>query len=687
MSILTGGLLLTSEASAEQFADPEPHKGLEYGDYSDSIAFKLPAGPRGVVPPVRLGHSLRHVDGIVGQGWHLAATRVITRSGAYGAVPNSTGSDEFYLDGQRLYETSPGQWEPEQLDGSKLTYHSGSHTWTLKQAGWTYTFGSAPGDPKRGTLYLSSADGGAHLDPGGSLPGVICPVGSLNLCNIAAWYLTRAEDPFGNPTLYHYRVESLTKAPYWQTTAREHLLERIEYGPYWTSSSRGMEVVFEYKERPDPRINLSRGTPSFSTQRLHSVEGRVKGARTSRYEFEYLDQRSDDCLGQPYTRPERTVRSILSRVIRQPILPASRTPGTPITYDDHNPVPLVIRCLETAHEETTFAEDIDSNGYSDDDAIDVGGSYLGTSIHHIHPHASRLDPTQMWVTPVAVQLDSDGRTDLMVVGVDASGSSMSVAVQFFQSVAGAHPFNSDTGVARAWAADIEAHIRSAVQNGTGYRLGDIDRDGRTDLLVNDGTGGVDAISYLPNHVGGGLSPWGFLTRPTGLDPCDLKYGELTEVNGDGYLDLIVRPHDDTSCPTTHTAWIPNRGGGIELYSSDKRPLALPLELSSPTDPMTPDPRGDQAWHDTLATACSGVVTPPDLSGTGPSPEVYMGGQVRYSDLNSDGLVDAAVSLYGCWVEPITGGWEPVPASAFSRVYWGTGYGEFVPSRQSAGAPF
>jgi hypothetical protein len=75
------------------------------------------------------------------------------------------------------------------------------------------------------------------------------------------------------------------------------------------------------------------------------------------------------------------------------------------------------------------------------------------------------------------------------------------------------------------------------------------------------------------------------------------------------------------------------------------------------------------------------------------PDSFVRDQMRYGDFNSDGLMDVAIALFTKW-DPHPKCTKPGddcrsypdPHSLYSELWFGDGYGDFIPSGLSAGPP-
>src|SRR6266540_1841111 len=106
-----------------------------------TVPIALPPGIAGMVPNLSLVYNSQGGDGIAGQGWDLAGLSFIHRcpktrvqDGAARPVRTNPMTDSekdgICLDGKRLFERSPGVFEPESKDFSSITANSDYSTFT-----------------------------------------------------------------------------------------------------------------------------------------------------------------------------------------------------------------------------------------------------------------------------------------------------------------------------------------------------------------------------------------------------------------------------------------------------------------------------------------------------------------------------------------------------------------------------
>ncbi|HEY3497835.1 MAG TPA: hypothetical protein VGK73_24220, partial [Polyangiaceae bacterium] len=218
----------------------------------------------------------------------------------------------------------------------------------------------------------------------------------------------------------------------------------------------------------------------------------------------------------------------------------------------------------------------------------------------------------------------------------------------------------------AWASSIAEHLDGDhFHDQRGHAFVDLDRDGWVELLWSEDEDSIHMLQYDP--YAGRLESRVALFEP-GIGGA-LDRGFFADVNGDGVGDLIE---------PARMRWFPIRlvgpNFGAQLLLSD--PLALDLPVATLKDEL-----GD-------------VVPPlhvnPDWE---TSADEYLRSQIRFGDVNGDGLVDIAVSLFARWEEhpdcennALLCRFHPDVESLYSEIWFGDGYGYFIRSGLSAGPP-
>ncbi len=631
-------------------AEPEPisfDTGLATGSWPDSVEIDLPPAPRGSAPSVQLVADHGTVEGELGSGWRLVAGSKITRHSTNGGVPNYT-SDLYRLDGMDLVQTA-ANWQPETWDGTVLTYDAGTNTWTRKKEGWVWTYGTKAGTGTNATKLLADAGQAVALPGGGNCAN--------NLCKTSTWYLSKVQDPFGNVMTYNYVVPALAAsvaAKYPFADSRQYLPTSIIYGT--------ARVDFTWQARPEPRVVSDNGRVTVLGQRLKGITTKVGTAKFSRYELQYEDETAPgallspltDCDGQAVVAGGAPTQSLLRKIVR--IGTGTGTAPTP---------QRTLRCMRSHHEGFAW------------------GTAEGLEV--IDQPTDGDDPTRESVIPLAVNLDRDGISDLVVIGLQvSSGGSYTVTPKAYVATPNvARGFAPATGggtpaaFAAAWEAQLALRLTSSLfADHRGFALVDQDGDREPELYWEDSAGDVmrDRMRDDGSMV--------FTSSNTSLDGCDLRHGDFADIDGDGKLDLVVRAHGAVNgcAAESDTRWIRNASD-----SATATTLMTPFEtVFAPA-----------AWTAAVANCPAGVSWPTDYNPDW-NADSYKADHVRYGDFNNDGKADAAIALHACWDNPVTDDplttdineaeWHPVGNTVFSRIYWGTGYGTFVDSTLSAGPP-
>lgn len=676
--VMFGSLARAEEGGRTVVADP----GLAFGDWGERVTLDLPPAALGTKPDVSLVASHQAKDTEVGTGWRLQATSVIRRRSLTNGVPqldSSMAASLFQIDGMELVKvTGPGaaHYQPETYDGSRFDYNQTTNTWTRKRDGWIWTYGDAAAGATRSIV---------------SFPFRV-PGGCVAHCNTESWFLRSVDDPFNNRIAYTYSVPDTPTAFAAQypsyPSSKEHLLSSITYG------AGSATVSFIYKTRPDLGVDLSGGMPVFRHRRLWKIRTTTGNGTTlySHYVFQYEDEtRSDAITGQPTdcNNVEATVvdapkHSLLRKVHR--------------TGDTSSEPQRVIRCNKYHHEPIEWES--------------------GQRIESVIPNPFATEPfiptDNSWKL-IPAELDGDGRTDLILLAYIANGPipappggvQTNTPHQVFLATpnrpdpfVGAGGASEASLLADAWQDKVRTQFGASIWTGRkGHAVADIDQDGAPELIAEGG--GTASIEKAQEAPGSGALTWQPIAN--NLDDCDLRYGELSDVDGDRRPDVIVRAHgaDGLCGAEDETRWIRNTGAAPWFDSATSQRLSVPLESTSLP----------QAWTEAVANCPSGVMPPsdyyPDADGNEEhddwTVEGYVADQTRFGDFNGDGIADASIALYACWSD-VNGRWKandgrlelPVPVqpkriieipdSRYSGMFLGTARDTFINSGLSAGPP-
>lgn len=636
--------LLASELHAEGAAGVSPGAAgaapvaaepwLSRGVWTDTVPLDLPPGPGGLGPGVALVADPGVREGLLGFGWTLGGLSRIERRSLTGGVPTVFDGSSYRLDGQELHlNADTGCYEPEQLDGRCVGYDAFSNTWSVRHEGTTWTYGA--------------------LEEGGAAVGLFAAeVPPSSADETALWLLASVEDRFGHRVVWEYSSELLYDAPLpgaalaW--AAQSHPVPvRVSWG--------AAELVLDYEDRGDWRLDAGSGGMLVWDRRLSGLEARVNGGFYSAYTVAYAG-----------SERQSVVQSV-SRVGADGGVKALRT-------------------LALVDEEEGW----------EPEGEDVSAQlpYPFTTLLADWPGYALAD--EVWNRWSAVNLNGDGRPDLILVStacytfdssVDPLDNGFSeVPVEDFGLV------QSCGSRARAWVNQPSAAVSPGTANGSapmfvedaawssrlsaifgdvapqGWALADIDRDGWTDLVYETpGSGGVVLLRF---------EPWSrsFTTTALPIDAEHLRRGQLADLDGDGLPDLLVPATEGEG-----SLWLRNAGVEGGWYDGPTEDLSLPL------DDEVLEESPPEGWPD----SCAGVPAPTFSAEDWDSAQDYRSAQARWADFNGDGVLDVAYALYTCWEDLhwSVGGEVPLEGSEFSRLFYGDGRGGFTDSGLGAGEPW
>lgn len=635
----------TSPAGEPRFPI-EADAGIHMGEYADRVQIQVPPGPGGLTPAVAIVHNHRAGDTGVGRGFSLAAPSGIVRQSTHGGPPNQTeeGTSRFVLGGDVLQYTDTWTWEPTNRDGRHLVYDVPSNTFTAYlPGGGKVVYGSIVGATgSGGTVKMYSAagrvrkDGGAANNYGPPFPNTIgsndpathatfldCTKFVDELCNTVRWLPTLQEDAIGNQILFHYE-------------AAPAVANAPTGSDYWYGDAQwhrldeieygeNLEnrVAFVWESHPHPEIQLSSGVASFLTQRLADVEVHVGASLLQTYQLTYRDQVNSQ---------EDLLHSYLHAVDLEA--------GTLVSH---------LRVYDYSFDEPTWSAAIDVTSDFDFD--------FGVSRHHTYRDGWENEHDHMAVVPA--NLNGDGRSDLMLLRTFCGSGSIGCIQRNNLAVA------TDDG--RFDISDADA-TRWPTPNdwarGEQFQMMDLDGDGFSELVVRDPNASV--IKRLDPYENR------FYEAPFPLNYDIWSEATAIDMNGDGCTDLVRANYEDNDLVAQ---WY--RNSCEEPYFEDA-PIDIDWQQAFEED-WEEHSGKDWEFH------------PYHFDKEGKLPPW------KLTDVNGDGMADLVVSLWMQWREHHdcnnpgpTEQCRYVPnadTEAFSRIYFGDGFGGFVDSGLPAGAPF
>jgi RHS repeat-associated protein len=673
---------------------PGTPEQVRFGGWSHAIPIEVPRGPGGLSPELALVADTRTVDGPLGVGWALSGFSSIERRTVSGAAPDPDLQSSFWVDGTELVlmtpavGAQPARYRPETDDNRRFDYHPLDDHWTAHRDGWTWAFGVNP----LGGGVLATEEQDERVCSDASSGDSSSDSDSTTAAAFATqWHLAYVLDPHGNSIEVDYTTSCVCPAgPLLEDNyACEHLPSTVD----WADGHHRLSLNWE--ERPDWRVDAESGVLRLLADRLESIEVIVDalGSATTDRTYE-VDWKAD---------AGPTNLSVVEGVELVGV-GASRTLATVVT------------------------DATDTSFYA---AEDVSAELAALD--------SSLDPDTA-VSPYVVNFDGDGDPDLAVLMIDCDlyirglnaspGQACRGSWKVYENYAADYGASASPNTSYLAEADPDWNPRRLVSSGFLEDKGrflfvDLDRDGRTDVVGPE----VPCDEDEDGNTGAGVTCPGAWTFDLGSDDFEertdwidnglpnhfLEYGRTADVNGDGWMDLVVLPNG----AYINTYWVPNRGEAPYWDQSDAQVLVTPLSIggvasaelqelragaiagtcddSYPQDPFRSTDQDDIVVYDEEGNLSSKESSDTDTDssdqeqGSGldfDSAEQYYATQSRMADVNGDGIADLAYAFYTCWGVDHFGMYAPEPSGgAFSRIYYGDGQGGFTDTGESAGAPF
>lgn len=224
------------------------------------IPFEVPKGINGMEPTITLVYNSQNGNGLLGYGWNVSATSMISRTGKTYYHDDSSdavqldNTDNLVLDGQRLVLISGNNL----ANGSKYRTELESYSdITCKQAGSYLSFEVRTTD-------------GRVLEYGTSTDSYIQ---AQNSSAPIYWLLKKTTDINGNTILYEYENDNIE---------REFYLVGIRYG-----GDRYIE--FDYEYRNDISNAYIAGSALNMSKRLKFIRSYIGDNYLKEYWFEYIE--------------------------------------------------------------------------------------------------------------------------------------------------------------------------------------------------------------------------------------------------------------------------------------------------------------------------------------------------------------------------------------------------------------
>lgn len=278
LSVFTAMLILTTGISLRMKAQPavgSVNGALtvsEIGAAVYSVTFDVPGSGR-MAPQVGLAYSSQSAGyGLAGYGIDVTGLSVITAGGRdmfhNGRVKGADydGDGNLYLDGKRLVLQSGDDG----MDGAVYAPEGDPHT-KVTQHG-SYGANSVP------TFEVSTKDGG-RIVYGGDAGSRFEFYKNGTLC-CSAWYISRAENKYGEGMTYSYTKENLCMRP-----------KSITYG----RGGASCKVEFNYRQMKlgnERRFRLA-GQQGVNDKMLDYVTTSMNGSVYRRYDFLYDETAND----------------------------------------------------------------------------------------------------------------------------------------------------------------------------------------------------------------------------------------------------------------------------------------------------------------------------------------------------------------------------------------------------------
>lgn len=617
-------------------------------DKSGAMTYAVPLwttpGTAGVEPKLSLNYSSQAGNGVAGLGWSLSGASAITRGPQTLAIDGKnlgvtiTGSDRFYLDGQRLvlisgtYGAAGSEYRTEIDSFSKIVAYGSRGTGPAYFKAWT----------KAGLI----------IEFGNTADSAFDAYGHAEALN---WSVNKISDTVGNFMTYSYDEDAPNGV---------HRLSRIDYTGNGTTVLPYASVQLEYEDRPDWTQGMVAGSPVGDLKRLKYIRAYYGTSVARTYTLAYRVNAGD----QLYVN--RSVLTSLTETGSDGTSYPALTFGYATTDSGWDARPayvppdflgnnLVNNNQGWPSGTGTGFMDLNGDGRVDFiKAIDTttafyrndGTTWVADSSYLLPYPLAAANATITDTGSRFVDLNGDGLVDYVYKKYGSDGSLQQNEVWL----------NNGAGWTNTPAWRLPAPVaRDGTQNDDPLRGGrfiDINNDGRPDFVafMSNGTGTTNLAVYLNNGSGWDALHTGYSTVSDNL----AKYkAQFIDLNGDGLPDIAAYYVEGTDI--LQKTWL-NTGSGW----TESTAYRLPQPIADKNDPsvgaefvdVNGDGLPDLVWYREGTTTVRGVAINTGLGWTQStdltnryapaaplSRDGYKASGAAVMDLNADGIPDIVCS--------------------------------------------
>ena len=439
------------------------------GSLSYAIDFAFPKGPGGITPALSLGYRGELGNGAAGIGWHLTIPR-IERSTRLG-VPSFSSADEL-----NLVQVGGGGTLVRAADG---TYRIEGRGQTVKAVFDTTTDTWRVYDGTGSVFYLGTTVDHRESSSRGT----------------TIWFVEAVELSNGQRVEYEYQR-------YNSTTSNALDLKYVRWG------AGRLEARLDYVARPDAFVSHRSGLPLRYEARLDSLHVFADGIPVRSYQLGYDDV------------------GALSRLVSVTQVGRDGTTSMPTTTFGYGQLAATgqtdtVCCLAPGWSLTdpqVLLIDVDADGFAD--VLNTG----------VTPHSYQRNLGQFLDIPQPLPTDSGlllpplSQARIMEMKGKAKPDFVEMTFQGWRI----HALESGQWVS----AGLLGNTSGLGLNASSYAFGDVNGDGRSDLLLASG-GHLRVRLNEGTQLGAVLPALG----PPGLTPQTPGI-EFQDMNGDGLLDIV-----------------------------------------------------------------------------------------------------------------------------------------------------